>query len=59
MDLEDKCLVSGVMFGHFVFVYFERGEQCIDRGRENPKQALCCHTEPNAGLKLMNCEIMA
>ena len=26
--------------------------------RENPKQALHCHAEPDAGLELMNHEIM-
>ena len=28
-----------------------------ERERENPKQVLCCH-KPDAGLELMNCEIM-
>ena len=26
--------------------------------REDPKQALCCQAQPDAGLDLMNCEVM-
>ena len=48
----------------FLFIYFERKRETAsvvgaERGkRENPKQASCCQHRPDAGIKLMNCEIM-
>ena len=50
-----------------MFIYFEREsirvgggvEREGERERENPKQAPTVSTEPNAGLSLINCEILS
>ena len=51
------------MFFKCLFIYFEREREReskggAERGRKNPKQTPTVRVEPNAGLELMNHELM-
>ena len=54
---KEKCTRSFGTFKKKCFIYFER-EQGRDRETENPSRLCTVSTEPGAGLKLTNHEIM-